>query len=164
MFASAFALIPLLLGMSPGFASRNWQARMALRSRDDLADLHFAEWRVPYAVQEWRRRARASRCENKRFLLAFLENIHSIWDIPVRGISQQSKVRVPTHPTFRTGMTPLTLLGAPALGRVSTYRALVLLSLCSGWLMASRATSKKIPVPRSATVFRNHPTSLLMLG
>ncbi|CBJ32932.1 hypothetical protein Esi_0393_0024 [Ectocarpus siliculosus] len=40
---------------------RNWQARMALRSRDDLADLHFAEWRVPYAVQEWRQRARASR-------------------------------------------------------------------------------------------------------
>ncbi|CAB1100101.1 unnamed protein product [Ectocarpus sp. CCAP 1310/34] len=39
---------------------RNWQARMALRSRDDLADLHFAEWRVPNAVQEWRQRARAS--------------------------------------------------------------------------------------------------------
>ncbi|CAM9151673.1 unnamed protein product [Pylaiella littoralis] len=44
---------------------RNFQARMALRSRDDLADLHFAERRVPYAVRAWRKWARASRsCRN----------------------------------------------------------------------------------------------------
>lgn len=42
-------------------ASRNLQARMALRSRDDLADLHFAEWRIPYAVRVWRGRTRAGR-------------------------------------------------------------------------------------------------------
>eukprot|EP00752_Nemacystus_decipiens_P006139 g5537.t1 len=40
---------------------RNFQARMALRSRDDLADLHFAEWRIPFAVRVWRGRTRARR-------------------------------------------------------------------------------------------------------
>lgn len=44
-------------------ASRNLQARMALRSRDDLADLHFAEQRVPFAVWVWTGRVRACRCE-----------------------------------------------------------------------------------------------------
>ncbi|CAN0126653.1 unnamed protein product, partial [Hapterophycus canaliculatus] len=49
---------------------RNRQARTALRSRDDLADLHFAEWRVPCAVQGWKERARASRSYHHHHAIA----------------------------------------------------------------------------------------------
>lgn len=56
-----------------GVASRNFQARMALQSRDDLADLHFAEWRVPCAVRAWRKRIRAFRCESYDSTICFLK-------------------------------------------------------------------------------------------
>ncbi|CAM9202808.1 unnamed protein product, partial [Laminaria digitata] len=48
---------------------RNWQVCVALRSRDDVADLHFAECRLPGATRTWREQALVGRsCRNAGIL------------------------------------------------------------------------------------------------